>query len=163
MKQLDSAKFVANHWTLMSILLSVERDTPCTSILLAVERDTPCMFNFCSYCWRWKRMHPACPYCWRWKGIPYTSILLAVERHTPCRLYVHTPGCGNGYTLHVHSNGCGKVHNRDTPYSRSVIAFFSRCPVGDGTKAVNREDKRSRRYRDRHFAKFEMSRRYRDR
>jgi hypothetical protein len=29
-------------------------------------------------------------------------------------------------------------------------------------KAVNREDKRSRRYRDRHFAKFERSRRYRD-
>jgi hypothetical protein len=28
------------------------------------------------------------------------------------------------------------------------------------TKAVNREDKRSRRYRDRHFAKFERSRRY---
>jgi len=27
------------------------------------------------------------------------------------------------------------------------------------TKAVNREDKRSRRYRDRHFAKFERSRR----
>jgi hypothetical protein len=32
-----------------------------------------------------------------------------------------------------------------------------------GTKAVNREDKRSRRYRDRDFAKFERSRRYRDR
>ncbi len=30
-------------------------------------------------------------------------------------------------------------------------------------KAVNREDKRSRRYRDRHFAKFERSRCYRDR
>ncbi len=30
-------------------------------------------------------------------------------------------------------------------------------------KDVNREDKRSRRYRDRHFAKFERSRRYRDR
>ncbi len=28
---------------------------------------------------------------------------------------------------------------------------------------VNREDKRSRRYRDRDFAKFERSRRYRDR
>jgi hypothetical protein len=28
---------------------------------------------------------------------------------------------------------------------------------------VNREGKRSRRYRDRHFAKFERSRRYRDR
>ncbi len=33
------------------------------------------------------------------------------------------------------------------------------CP----TKAVNREDKRSRRYRDRDLAKFERSRRYRDR
>ncbi len=30
-------------------------------------------------------------------------------------------------------------------------------------KAVNREDKRSRRYRDRDFAKIERSRRYRDR
>jgi hypothetical protein len=30
-------------------------------------------------------------------------------------------------------------------------------------KAVNRENKRSRRYRDRDFAKFERSRRYRDR
>jgi hypothetical protein len=30
-------------------------------------------------------------------------------------------------------------------------------------KAVNREGKRSRRYRDRHFAKFERSCRYRDR
>ncbi len=30
-------------------------------------------------------------------------------------------------------------------------------------KAVNREDKRSRRYRDRDLAKFERSRRYRDR
>ncbi len=29
-------------------------------------------------------------------------------------------------------------------------------------KAVNREDKRSRRYRGRDFAKFERSRRYRD-
>ncbi len=28
---------------------------------------------------------------------------------------------------------------------------------------MNRGDKRSRRYRDRHFAKFERSRRYRDR
>ncbi len=25
------------------------------------------------------------------------------------------------------------VYTRDTPYSRSVIAFFSRCPVGEGT------------------------------
>ena len=31
------------------------------------------------------------------------------------------------------------------------------------SQAVNRGDKRSRRYRDRHFAKFERSRRYRDR
>ena len=34
---------------------------------------------------------------------------------------------------------------------------------GPESKAVNREDKRSRRYRDRDFAKFERSRRYRDR
>jgi hypothetical protein len=31
------------------------------------------------------------------------------------------------------------------------------------TKAVNREDKLSRRYRDRDLAKFESSRRYRER
>jgi hypothetical protein len=31
------------------------------------------------------------------------------------------------------------------------------------SKAVNREDKRSRRHRDRDFAKFERSRRYRER
>ncbi len=31
------------------------------------------------------------------------------------------------------------------------------------SKAVNREDKRSRRYRDRDFAKFERSRRFQDR
>jgi hypothetical protein len=34
---------------------------------------------------------------------------------------------------------------------------------GVGTKAVNREDKLSRRYRDRDLAKFERSRRYRER
>ncbi len=39
------------------------------------------------------------------------------------------------------------------PYSKGKIV----------SKAVNREGKRSRRYRDRHFAKFERSRRYRDR
>ncbi len=37
--------------------------------------------------------HPAHPYCWRWKGIDPAR----------CKLHVHTPGCGNGYTLHVHS------------------------------------------------------------
>ncbi len=60
-----------------SILLFVERDTPCTAILLAVEMDTPCTF-----------------------------ILLAVERDLPCTsmmgcgngytLQVHTAGVGNG-------------------------------------------------------------------
>jgi hypothetical protein len=39
----------------MSILLVVDRDTPCTSILLAAEMDTPC-----------------------------TSIPLVMERDTPC-------------------------------------------------------------------------------
>ncbi len=42
-------------YTFTSIMLAMERDTPCTSILLAVDRDTP-----------------------------FTSILLAVERDTPC-------------------------------------------------------------------------------
>ncbi len=37
------------------------------------------------------------------------------------------------------------------------------CMGNVGIKAVKRGEKRSRRYRDRHFAKFERSRRYRDR
>jgi hypothetical protein len=40
------------------------------------------------------------------------------------------------------------------------VACLQACSV---SKTVNREDKRSRRYRDRDFAKFERSRRYRDR
>ena len=35
--------------------------------------------------------------------------------------------------------------------------------IGAASKAVNREDKLSRRYRDRDLAKFERSRRYRER
>jgi hypothetical protein len=51
-----------------SILLAVERDTPCTSILISVEkRDTS--------------LQPVCPYCWQWKRIT---------------LKVHTGG-GKGY------------------------------------------------------------------
>jgi hypothetical protein len=38
-----------------------------------------------------------------------------------------------------------------------------RCGWGMESKAVNREDKPSRRYRDRDIAKFESSRRYRQR
>ena len=43
------------------------------------------------------------------------------------------------------------------------LVQYSRRFTFTEPKAVNREDKRSRRYRDRHFAKFERSRRYRDR
>ncbi len=49
---------------------------------------------------------------------------------------------------------------------RMILLFAQVYMQGEGisvTKSVNREDKRSRRYRDRHFAKFERSRRYRDR
>ncbi len=53
---------------------------------------------------------------------------------------------------------------------QSSVPAFSFFPAqyfaglqSDMAKAVNREDKRSRRYRDRDFAKFERSRRYRDR
>jgi hypothetical protein len=46
---------------------------------------------------------------------------------------------------------CGGVHSRSV---HSAIAY---------RQAVNRGDKRSRRYRYRDFAKFERSRRYRDR
>jgi hypothetical protein len=43
------------------------------------------------------------------------------------------------------------------------IFLFLDLKVSVVDKAVNREDKRSRRYRDRDFAKIERSRRYRDR
>ncbi len=46
-----------------SILLAVERDTPCTSILMLVERDTGLAVE---------------------GETPCTSILLPVERDTPC-------------------------------------------------------------------------------
>ncbi len=48
----------------------------------------------------------------------------------------------------------------------AFLAFFYRVvdlKSYPPSKAVNREDKRSRRYRDRDFVKFERSRRYRDR
>ncbi len=45
-------------------------------------------------------------------------------------------------------------------WGREIDDLFLHCTV---SKAVNREDKRSRRYRDRDFPKFERSRRYRDR
>jgi hypothetical protein len=59
-------------------------------------------------------------------------------------------------------------------FHKERVASFSTSPWGGGgtlcliitlfkAKAVNRGDKRSRRYRDRHFAKFERSRCYRDR
>ncbi len=56
-----------------------------------------------------------------------------------------------GFLLAIHSRKIGLklVCNVNITYTSS--------------KAVNREDKRSRRYRDRDFAKFERSRRYRDR
>jgi hypothetical protein len=41
--------------------------------------------------------------------------------------------------------------------------MFTKHAQYSTVKAMNREDKRSRRYRDRDFAKFERSRRYRDR
>ncbi len=44
-----------------------------------------------------------------------------------------------------------------------LFTLTSSYEICMATKAVNREDKRSRRYRDRDFAKFERSRRYRDR
>ncbi len=44
-----------------------------------------------------------------------------------------------------------------------LLEYQAMPSLCDLTKAVNREDKRSRRYRDRHFVKFEMSRRYRER
>jgi hypothetical protein len=51
---------------------------------------------------------------------------------------------------------------RGRPTCRAGPLGMLRFYVARG-KAVNREDKRSRRYRDRDFAKFERSRRYRDR
>jgi hypothetical protein len=63
----------------MSILVAVDRDTPCMFLLVVVERIHPA----CPYCWRWKGIHPSHPYCWLWKDTPCTSILLAVESDTP--------------------------------------------------------------------------------
>jgi hypothetical protein len=56
----------------------------------------------------------------------------------------------------------GKINSRE---DREVIQLVTRLHsrLLTSTKAVNPEDKRSRRYRDRHFTKFERSRRYRDR
>jgi hypothetical protein len=34
-----------NHCTLMSKLLAVDRDTPCTSIWLVVKRDAPFLYD----------------------------------------------------------------------------------------------------------------------
>ncbi len=47
--------------------------------------------------------------------------------------------------------------------SKRALLGLEPTSVRVTTKAVNREDKRSHRYRDRHFAKFERSRCYRDR
>jgi hypothetical protein len=44
-----------------------------------------------------------------------------------------------------------------------VVVEQSVAATGLWRKAVNREDKLSRRYRDRDLAKFERSRRYRER
>jgi hypothetical protein len=53
------------------------------------------------------------------------------------------------------------IHTRiDTPVQEYIYRLIQSYI---DTKAVNREDKRSRRYRDRDFAKSERSRRYRDR
>jgi hypothetical protein len=51
-----------------TILLMVERETPCTSILLIVERDTPCTSILLMV----------------ERDTPFTSILMMVERETPC-------------------------------------------------------------------------------
>jgi hypothetical protein len=50
------------------ILLAVERDTTCTSTLLAVERDTPCSATLLAV----------------ERDTPCSATLLAVERDTPC-------------------------------------------------------------------------------
>jgi hypothetical protein len=58
----------------------------------------------------------------------------------------------------------GTKQNRESYKYMFNIGGYELCDCNRVTsKAVNREDKRSRRYRDRDFAKFERSRRYRDR
>ncbi len=56
-------------------------------------------------------------------------------------------------------------HNNFQSFKETIPRSIQLAPVYPihVSKAVNREDKRSRRYRDRDFAKFERSRRYRDR
>jgi hypothetical protein len=84
------------------------------------------------------------------------------------------------YSEHLHmsvrpvENACDKQNISKTELSCSVLELlyyvekhssqYTVKKVNDsrpqpGCKAVNREDKRSRRYRDRHFAKIERSRR----
>jgi hypothetical protein len=66
------------------------------------------------------------------------------------------------YFSHMIQNFSGRFRCKEPKRKYKVIAW-NRNPPAPLFKAVNREDKRSRRYRDRHFAKFEMSRRYRER
>jgi len=51
----------------------------------------------------------------------------------------------------------------DLNYSSREGEFLFLTKTITVIKAVNQEDKRSRRHRDRDFAKFERSRRYRER
>jgi hypothetical protein len=57
-----------------------------------------------------------------------------------------------------------RFHVGIEPRTAATLALKARRSKHSArSKAVNRGDKRSRLYRDRHFAKFERSRRYRDR
>jgi hypothetical protein len=69
--------------------------------------------------------------------------------HRPASVYPPAFGAEGGHTRWV-----------ERGWGVNILEDARHCSV---LKAVNREDKRSRRYRDRHFAKFERSRRYRDR
>jgi hypothetical protein len=81
------------------------------------------------------------------------SKLIFQQKHAHCKQYCTY--IVNGFPVPSSQPGC---------HWPGIIKLFPPGRVWLVTsKAVNREDKRSRRYRDRDFAKFERSRRYRDR
>ena len=57
----------------------------------------------------------------------------------------------------------GVLHHVPGICGRAGLPHLPKVPALPTGKAVNREDKQSRRYRDRHFGKFERSPRFRDR
>jgi hypothetical protein len=128
-------------------MLTVERNTSCTSIFMHIDEGEEEYTLHDPHCWWWKGIHSArpynlhaCPHCrrCRWEhparpptrqaveGIqftPCTSILLVVEMNTPCMSIVHTAGDGKKYTMPVYLL---VVLVRDTPCMSTLLAMIER-------------------------------------